>query len=89
MAIQTVNEKKEKPLWNYLCTVLAVLILVAAIVGYRQGYSSGYGVGAFDGMQKADLEIRKEVLNCEKGGGMTVAKFSEGLLAFSCEVPLP
>jgi hypothetical protein len=78
------QELKKGFQWNTLATVLVIVGVFLFLFGMRVGYSWAYGQGSYAGIQKADLEIRKEIVSCEGKGGMLRAIFNNGNLAFEC-----
>lgn len=71
--------------WNTLATALVIVALFLFLLGMRIGYSWAYGNGVFAGVQRADLEIRQEIVKCEADHqGMLRAIFNEGQLSFEC-----
>jgi hypothetical protein len=71
--------------WNTLSTVLVVAAIFMFLLGMRVGYVWAYGEGVFAGIQRADLEIRQEIVKCEADHqGMLRAIFNEGQLSFEC-----
>jgi histone H3/H4 len=79
------NELKRGLEWNTLATALVIVALFLFLLGMRIGYSWAYGNGVFAGIQRADLEIRQEIVKCEADyQGMLRAIFNNGQLSFDC-----